>query len=153
MPNARMKDYRSSPSDMGASLPVLQGQLAYSRFSPYICVVAHLSSSFEYLHYAKEDLHISSYLSPSYYNYASLGCFLRLDIISEGMNATKVKPIDHQKAVLYASANVEIPAISPRVLSVPFDLIRYEFLTTHAPVSDHAIEEIVDEIFLPIVMK
>ncbi|QKS45817.1 TetR/AcrR family transcriptional regulator [Paenibacillus cellulosilyticus] len=46
-----------------------------------------------------------------------------------------------------------VQAIRPRALSVPVDLIRYEFLTTHEPISDQAIEEIVDEIFLPIVMK
>jgi len=38
-----------------------------------------------------------------------------------------------------------------RVVSLPIDLLRYELLTTHVPVSDEAIAQIVDELFLPLV--
>lgn len=40
---------------------------------------------------------------------------------------------------------------SARVLTLPVDLLRYELLTTHEPLSDQAITEIVDDIFLPLV--
>ncbi|OCT16391.1 transcriptional regulator [Paenibacillus pectinilyticus] len=38
-----------------------------------------------------------------------------------------------------------------RVISLPIDLVRFELLTTHVPVSDEAIAQIVDELFLPLV--
>lgn len=41
--------------------------------------------------------------------------------------------------------------ISPRILSLPIDLLRFEFLTTFKPVSDETVAEIVDEIFLPLI--
>jgi AcrR family transcriptional regulator len=41
--------------------------------------------------------------------------------------------------------------ISPRVISLPMDLLRYEFLTTQEPVSDETLIEFIDDIFLPLV--
>lgn len=41
--------------------------------------------------------------------------------------------------------------ISIRIIALPFDLLRYELLATHEPLSVKTIEEIVDEIFLPLV--
>jgi AcrR family transcriptional regulator len=46
---------------------------------------------------------------------------------------------------------VDPARLSPRVRSVPFDLFRHEALMTLAPVPDAVIEEIVDEVFLPLV--
>lgn len=40
--------------------------------------------------------------------------------------------------------------LTQRIKSLPFDLLRHEFLTTFAPVPDHVLEEIVDTIFLPL---
>ncbi|MFC1430239.1 TetR/AcrR family transcriptional regulator [Streptacidiphilus sp. N1-3] len=40
--------------------------------------------------------------------------------------------------------------LTERIKSLPFDLLRHEFLTTFAPVPDHVLEEIVDTIFLPL---
>ena len=45
--------------------------------------------------------------------------------------------------------NVE--RITPRILSLPADLLRYEVLITHEPLSDATAAEIVDDIFLPLV--
>lgn len=39
--------------------------------------------------------------------------------------------------------------LTERIKSLPFDLLRHEILTTFAPVPDHALEEIVDTVFLP----
>jgi AcrR family transcriptional regulator len=46
---------------------------------------------------------------------------------------------------------VNLKNISPQVISLPADLLRYEFLTTHAPVSDETVKGIVDDIFMPLV--
>ncbi|MFJ8819464.1 TetR/AcrR family transcriptional regulator [Amycolatopsis thermoflava] len=63
----------------------------------------------------------------------------------------------HEKAtdVLFdrAVSRGEITAdrLSERIKSLPFDLLRHEILVTFAPVPDHALEEIVDTIFLPLI--
>ncbi|HEY1841067.1 MAG TPA: TetR-like C-terminal domain-containing protein, partial [Mycobacterium sp.] len=41
--------------------------------------------------------------------------------------------------------------VSGRVARLPVDLFRHELLMTLQPVSDHVIEEIVDDVFLPLV--
>lgn len=46
---------------------------------------------------------------------------------------------------------VDAGRLTPRIVSLPTDLARHEMLTTFAPLSDQAIDEIVDEIFLPLV--
>jgi AcrR family transcriptional regulator len=41
--------------------------------------------------------------------------------------------------------------LTPRIVSLPTDLARHEILMTFEPLSDEAIMEIVDEVFLPLV--
>jgi AcrR family transcriptional regulator len=41
--------------------------------------------------------------------------------------------------------------LTPRIVSLPTDLARHEILMTFAPLSDDAIKQIVDEVFLPLV--
>ena len=41
--------------------------------------------------------------------------------------------------------------LTERIKSLPFDLLRHEFLTTFAPAPDHVLVEIIDTIFLPLV--
>jgi AcrR family transcriptional regulator len=43
--------------------------------------------------------------------------------------------------------------ISPRVERLPLDLLRHELILTHQPPSQRTLEEIVDEIFLPLVLR
>jgi len=43
--------------------------------------------------------------------------------------------------------------LKPRVISLPADLLRHEFLMTVKPPSDEAIAEVIDELFLPLVMS
>jgi AcrR family transcriptional regulator len=43
--------------------------------------------------------------------------------------------------------------ISPRVVRLPLDLLRHEVILTHQSPSQPALEEIVDEIFLPLVLR
>jgi AcrR family transcriptional regulator len=49
----------------------------------------------------------------------------------------------------------EIPAreLPPRVVSVPFDLVRHQIMMTLKPLSHDAILEIVDDVFLPLVTR
>ena len=44
-----------------------------------------------------------------------------------------------------------VEKITPLVLSLPADLLRYKLLTTHEPMSDETVAEIVDDIFLPLI--
>ncbi len=46
---------------------------------------------------------------------------------------------------------VNLGKIRPRVISLPADLLRYEVLTTHEPISETTITEIVDDIFMPLI--
>lgn len=41
--------------------------------------------------------------------------------------------------------------ISERIVKLPIDLIRHEFLTTYEPVTEKTISEIVDDVFLPLI--
>jgi AcrR family transcriptional regulator len=43
--------------------------------------------------------------------------------------------------------------LTPRIVSLPTDLVRHEVLMTLAPPSDDVIREIVDEVFLPLVRR
>ncbi len=46
---------------------------------------------------------------------------------------------------------ISLDNLTIRIISLPLDLLRYEILTRQAPISDKKIEEIVDDIFLPLV--
>jgi AcrR family transcriptional regulator len=46
---------------------------------------------------------------------------------------------------------VTLETINPRIVSLPGDLIRYEILIRQEPVSDITLNEIVDDIFLPLI--
>ncbi|MFI6151458.1 TetR/AcrR family transcriptional regulator [Kitasatospora sp. NPDC051170] len=50
-----------------------------------------------------------------------------------------------------ARGEVEAERLTERMKTLPFDLLRHEFLTTFAAVPDHVLEEIVDTLFLPLV--
>ncbi|RTE10000.1 TetR/AcrR family transcriptional regulator [Paenibacillus whitsoniae] len=48
---------------------------------------------------------------------------------------------------------VKLAELAERVITLPIDLVRLELLTTHTPLTDEAVIEIVDVIFLPLVQK
>ena len=43
--------------------------------------------------------------------------------------------------------------VPPRVARLPLDLLRHELILTHQPPSQQALEEIVDQVFLPLVLN
>jgi AcrR family transcriptional regulator len=46
---------------------------------------------------------------------------------------------------------VNLEKITPLIISLPLDLLRYKILTTHEPISDKTLTEIVDDIFIPLI--
>jgi AcrR family transcriptional regulator len=46
---------------------------------------------------------------------------------------------------------VQLEKLTPRIISLPLELLRNEIITRQEPISDKAIEEIVDDIFVPLV--
>lgn len=48
---------------------------------------------------------------------------------------------------------VNLEELPERIVTLPIDLVRSELLTTHVPLTDEAVIEIVDMIFLPLVRK
>ena len=46
---------------------------------------------------------------------------------------------------------VSLEKLTPRIISLPLDLLQYEMITKLKPVSDEAIAEIVDNIFIPLI--
>ncbi|MFB7908776.1 TetR/AcrR family transcriptional regulator [Kitasatospora sp. NPDC056076] len=49
-----------------------------------------------------------------------------------------------------ARGEVDPARLTPRLKSLPFDLLRLQILTTFAPAPDDVLEEIVDTLFLPL---
>jgi hypothetical protein len=46
---------------------------------------------------------------------------------------------------------VRLEDLSARIISLPLDLFCYELVTTYAPISDQVLNEVVDDIFMPLV--
>ena len=46
---------------------------------------------------------------------------------------------------------ISLEKLSPRVITLPLDLLQCELITKQEPVSDTAITEIVDDIFMPLI--
>jgi AcrR family transcriptional regulator len=67
---------------------------------------------------------------------------------TESKSTTAMKTILKQAEL---RGEVRMENMNPRIISLPMDLLRYEILITHEPISDKTITEIVDDIFLPIV--
>lgn len=69
------------------------------------------------------------------------------------IRAQLIEPDAMQSILRRAIDRGEIAAgrLTRRIASLPTDLARHEILMTFAPLSDEAINEIVDEVFLPLV--
>jgi AcrR family transcriptional regulator len=52
-----------------------------------------------------------------------------------------------------ARGEIDPRRLTPRIMALPTDLARHEVLMTFGTLSDEVIREIVDEIFLPLVLK
>ena len=69
------------------------------------------------------------------------------------LRARIAQPDVMQTILARAIGRGEIAAarLTPRIVALPTDLARHEILMTFEPLSDEAIKEIVDEVFLPLV--
>ena len=76
------------------------------------------------------------------------------DLRDEFLSA-RTQPLAYDVLMKRAAERGEIDPerLTPRILSLPGDLIRHEVLMTLKPAGHEAIIEIVDEIFLPLVRK
>ncbi|MFJ4670609.1 TetR/AcrR family transcriptional regulator [Kitasatospora purpeofusca] len=63
----------------------------------------------------------------------------------------RAEALDELFARAAARGEVRPERLTPRLKSLPFDLLRHDILTTFAPVPDDTLEEIVDTVFLPLV--
>lgn len=46
---------------------------------------------------------------------------------------------------------IRLEKLTPRIISLPVDLLQYELITKLKPISDEVIAEIVDDIFMPLI--
>lgn len=72
---------------------------------------------------------------------------LKIDAISDESDTIMMTILTNAEA----RGEIDLKKIKKQVISLPINLIRYEFLTTHETISDEKITEIVDDIFLPLV--
>lgn len=52
-----------------------------------------------------------------------------------------------------ARGEIDPKALTPRIACLPADLMRHEIIMTSKPISEQAIAEILDDIFLPLIAK
>lgn len=71
-----------------------------------------------------------------------------LDQLTRG--GTEVMSSALERAAARGEARADV---SPRVARLPLDLLRHELILTHQPPSQRTLEEIVDEVFLPLVLR
>ncbi|MGV1004233.1 MAG: TetR/AcrR family transcriptional regulator [Candidatus Nanopelagicales bacterium] len=71
---------------------------------------------------------------------------LRRDVIG-----SQVSPVDVVIDRAIARGEIDALRVTPRRRTIAFDLLRHEALMTLAPLPDAVIEEIVDDIFMPLI--
>ena len=83
-------------------------------------------------------------LADEHSNLADMRAHLRAQIVEPDVMQTILgRAIDR--------GEIAAARLTPRIVSLPTDLARHEVLMTLEPLSDDAINEIVDEVFLPLV--
>ena len=83
-------------------------------------------------------------LADEHSNLADMRAHLRAQIVEPDVMQTILgRAIDR--------GEIAAARLTPRIVSLPTDLARHEVLMTFEPLSDDAINEIVDEVFLPLV--
>jgi AcrR family transcriptional regulator len=93
-----------------------------------------------------------------------VGLQVRLDLLADHFRDTELSAYVQTQLLQIDSAvmmpileraaergEVELETIPPRVATLPLDLLRLEILVTHAPPTETAILEVVDDIFMPLV--
>ena len=83
-------------------------------------------------------------LADQHSNLADMRAHLRAQIVESDVMQTILERAINRGEIAAAR-------LTPRIVSLPTDLARHEILMTFEPLSDEAIKEIVDEVFLPLV--
>jgi AcrR family transcriptional regulator len=83
-------------------------------------------------------------LADQHSNLANMRAHLRAQIVNSDVMQTILG-----RAI--GRGEIAAARLTPRIVSLPTDLARHEILMTFEPLSDEAIKEIVDEVFLPLV--
>ncbi|MGH3277702.1 MAG: TetR/AcrR family transcriptional regulator C-terminal ligand-binding domain-containing protein [Trebonia sp.] len=87
-------------------------------------------------------------------------------VFADYFDATGLPPSDQRERILVGTPSrmaaiieravergeIEPGRLSPRMASLPVDLVRHDVILTRAPVPDDTLTEIVDRIFLPLVL-
>lgn len=73
---------------------------------------------------------------------------IRQSIIGERSDGGEMNVI-YERAI--ARGEIDPNRLTPRIATLPFDLFRHDVLMTLKPITDTVIDEIVDEVFLPLV--
>jgi AcrR family transcriptional regulator len=73
---------------------------------------------------------------------------LREAFLSQRTSASAVRQVV-DRAV--GRGEIDPARLTPRIVDLPFDLFRHEFMMTLKPVPDHVLRQIVDDIFIPLV--
>jgi AcrR family transcriptional regulator len=110
----------------------------------------------------RDELHLalrsmSNRLRP---NLAQLVFDMSRDLADEGSNLRDVRAQLTDGALLRTilergvdRGEIDSALLTPRIVALPTDLARHEMLMTLRPLTDRAICEIVDEVFLPLVRR
>ena len=85
----------------------------------------------------------------SYYNQTGESPADLRNLFLEGRPSATGRAIE--RAV--ARGEVDPARLTPRIASLPFDLWRHEVMMTLKPVPDHVLRQIVDDIFIPLVVR
>jgi AcrR family transcriptional regulator len=85
----------------------------------------------------------------SYYNQTGRAPADLRSLFSEGRPSATGRAIE--RAV--ARGEIDPARLTPRIASLPFDLWRNEVMMTLKPVPDHVLRQIVDDIFIPLVVR
>src|SRR5664279_2182820 len=90
---------------------------------------------------------LSFLIADSYNQFGMSPAVLRERVLAD--NAKGGTALVIERAI--ARGEIDPARLSPRVRSLPVDLVRHELIMTQAPVPDATVVEIVDGIFLPLV--
>lgn len=87
-------------------------------------------------------------------------------VLADHFDTTGLSPADLRERILAGTSNrmaavvqravergeIDPDRLSPRIASLPLDLVRHDAIMTRAPIPEDTLIEIVDRIFLPLVL-
>lgn len=98
---------------------------------------------------------ILQWLSERYRSYPDVVQGLMIELPGAERDVSQTSLLALETAVVAAASRGEIvtDGLLPRLLRLPIDLAQYEMFVTRQPLSDQQIDEIVGDVFLPLVSR